>query len=58
LRLTNAPTISVMRAMHLDRYQVESALVQRFAGGMPQPLYFVLNHQFPALQFENLQVVR
>jgi predicted ATPase len=30
LRLTNAPTISVMRAIHVDRYQVESALATRF----------------------------
>jgi hypothetical protein len=36
----------------------ESWLVQRFAGGMSQPLDFVLNHQFPALQFDNSQVVR
>jgi hypothetical protein len=35
-----------------------SWLVQRFAGGMSQPLDFVLNHQFPALQFDNSQVVR
>jgi DNA modification methylase len=30
LCLTNAPTISVMRAIHVDRYQVESALVLDF----------------------------
>ena len=32
-------------------------LVQRLIGGMSQPFDFVLNHQFSALQFKNLQVV-
>jgi hypothetical protein len=34
-------------------------LVQGFgSGALPQPLDLVLDHQFPALQLDNLQVVR
>src|SRR6476661_5652231 len=35
----------------------DTALVHRFAGGVLQPLDLVLDHQFPALEFDNLQVV-
>jgi hypothetical protein len=34
-----------------------SLSVQRFAGGMSQPFDLVLDHQFSALQLNNLQVV-
>jgi hypothetical protein len=50
-------------ALHRPRSRTMTAtslcwfLVQRFARGMLQPLDFVLNHQFPALQFDNLQVI-
>jgi hypothetical protein len=33
------------------------SLVQGLARGMLQPLDLVLNHQFPALQLDNLQIV-
>ena len=33
-------------------------LVQRFACGISQPFYLVLDHQFPALQFDNPHIVR
>jgi hypothetical protein len=32
--------------------------MHRLAGGMSQPLDFVLDHQFSALQFDNLHIVR
>jgi hypothetical protein len=32
-------------------------LMQRFAHGMSQPFDLVLDHQFSALQFDNLQIV-
>ena len=40
----------------IDRL-VGSLSVQRFAGGMSQPFDLVLDHQFSALQLNNLQVV-
>jgi hypothetical protein len=33
------------------------ALVQRFTRGVSQPLDLVLDHQFSAFQFDNLQIV-
>jgi hypothetical protein len=35
-----------------------AALVQRIFGGVSQPLDLILHHQFSALQFDYLQVVR
>jgi hypothetical protein len=32
-------------------------LMQRGAGGMPQALNLVLDHQLPALEFDNLQII-
>jgi hypothetical protein len=32
-------------------------LMQRGAGGMPQAFNLVLDHQFPALEFDNLQII-
>jgi hypothetical protein len=32
-------------------------LMQRGAGGIPQALNLVLDHQFPALEFDNLQII-
>jgi hypothetical protein len=31
--------------------------MQRRAGGMLQALNLVLDHQFPALEFDNLQII-
>jgi hypothetical protein len=35
-----------------------SRLVQRIGGGVFQPLDLVLDHQLPALEFGNLQIIR
>src|SRR5580698_4263286 len=40
-----------------DFYIGAALLMQRLAGCLFQALNFVLHHQFPALQFDNLQVV-
>jgi hypothetical protein len=45
-------------ALMLTRPGLYQALVQGFARGASQPLDLVLDHQFPALQFDNLQIVR
>jgi len=50
------PTVNWRFATLLESLLWEG-LVDRFAGGMLQPLDLVLDHQFAALQLDNLQVV-